>query len=81
MAEYARAPQKYNATITRAWTEIVGHHVAADPAVTDFGEFANRYPALLDKRLLSRHYSSVLLASATARREWVAPDVAPFPWS
>ena len=81
IAEYARAPQKYNATMTRAWTEIVGHHVDADPAVTDFGEFANRYPALLDKRLLSRHYSSVLLASATARCEWVPPDLAPFPWS
>jgi hypothetical protein len=25
----AHAPQKYNATITRAWTEIVGYHIAA----------------------------------------------------
>jgi hypothetical protein len=81
IAAYERAPQKYNATMTTAWTEIVGHHVDADPAVADFGEFADRFPVLLDKRLLSRHYSSALLASATARREWVAPDLAPFPWS
>jgi len=80
IAAYEHAPQKYNATMTRAWTEIVGHHVEADPAVTDFGQFADRHPTLLDKRLLSRHYSSALLASATARREWVAPDLAPFPW-
>jgi hypothetical protein len=81
IAAYERAPQKYNATMTRAWTEIVGHHVEAAPAVADFGEFADRYPALLDKRLLRDHYSSALLASPAARRSWVAPDLAPFPWS
>jgi hypothetical protein len=80
IAAYEHAPQKYNATMTAAWTELVGRHVEADPAVADFGEFADRYPALLEKRLLRRHYSSVLLASVTARREPVAPDLAPFPW-
>jgi len=80
IAAYERAPQKYNATITRAWTEIVGNHVQADPAVADFGEFADRYPALLDKRLLRRHYSPALLASTTARHGWVEPDLTPFPW-
>jgi hypothetical protein len=81
IAAYERAPQKYNATMTRAWTEIVGHHVDADRTVADFGEFADRYPALLDKRLLRRHYSSAVLASPASRHEWVAPDLAPFPWS
>ena len=81
IAAYEHAPQKYNATMTRAWTEIVCHHVEADPAVADFGEFADRYPALLDKRLLSHHYSSAVLASAAARGGWVGPDLAPFPWS
>jgi hypothetical protein len=77
----AHAPQKYHATVTRAWTEIVGHHVAEDPSVTDFGAFIERHPALLDKRLLSRHYSSRMLASARARTGWVEPDLVPFPWS
>jgi hypothetical protein len=81
LAAYEKAPQKYNATMTGAWTAIVGQHVHADPAITDFSEFADRYPGLLDKRLLSRHYSSALLASQAARSEWVQPDLTPFPWS
>ena len=77
----AHAPQKYHATITRAWTEIVGHHVAADPSLTDFDVFAERNRALLDKRLLARHYTAALLASPQARAGWVEPDAAAFPWS
>jgi hypothetical protein len=76
----AHAPQKFHATITRAWTEMVGHHVAADPSVTDFEVFAARNPALLDKRLLMRHYTAATLASPQARAEWVEPDLAAFPW-
>jgi hypothetical protein len=77
----AHAPQKYNATVTRAWTEIVGHHVAADASVTDFEVFAEQNPALLDKRLLTRHYTAATLASPQARADWAEPDVADFPWS
>jgi hypothetical protein len=44
IAAYERAPQKYNATVTRAWTEIVGQHVAADPALADFGAFHRALP-------------------------------------
>jgi hypothetical protein len=77
----AHAPQKYHATVTRAWTELVGHHVAADPSVTDFEAFAEQNPALLDKRLLTRHYTAAALASPAARAGWVEPDVAGFPWS
>ena len=58
LAAYQRAPQKFNATVTRAWIEIVAHHMAAAPPGTDFAAFADRYPALLDKRLLTRHYSA-----------------------
>jgi hypothetical protein len=75
----AHAPQKFSATVTRAWIEIVGHHVAADPSAADFDTFIGRNPALLDKRLLSRHYSSRALASPRARDGWVEPDLAPFP--
>jgi hypothetical protein len=74
----AHAPQKYHATITRAWTEIVARHVAADPSVTDFDAFAERHPALLDKRLLTRHYTAAALASPEARAGWVEPDLAAF---
>jgi hypothetical protein len=80
IAAYERAPQKYNSTVTRAWTEIVAHHVTADPSVTDFETFAERNPALLDKRLLTRHYRPATLASPAARQGWVRPDLAAFPW-
>jgi hypothetical protein len=76
----AHAPHRYHATVTRAWAEIVGHHVARDPSAGDFAVFIERHPALLDKRLLLRHYSSRVLASPGARNGWVEPDLAPFPW-
>jgi hypothetical protein len=48
--------------------------------VGGFAAFAASHPALLDKRLLSRHYSARVLASAAARSGWVEPDLAAFPW-
>jgi hypothetical protein len=57
------------------------HHVDADPDCADFDTFARRNPALLDKRLLGRHYQSSTLAAGPARRGWVEPDLVPFPWS
>ena len=81
IAAYERAPQKYHYTVSRAWVEAVAYHVAEDPGCDDFEDFAARNPALLDKRLLSRHYLSSTLASVAARSGWVEPDLAPFPWS
>ena len=81
IAAYERAPQKYHHTVSRAWVEIVAHHVGSDPDCADFDTFAGRHPALLDKRLLSRHYRSSTLAAALARQGWVEPDLLPFPWS
>jgi hypothetical protein len=54
--------------------------MAAAPAITDFAAFADAHPALLDKRLLARHYSSRALASPAARTGWLEPDLAAFPW-
>ena len=79
LAAYQRAPQKYNETVTRAWTGIVAHHMTATPPGTDFASFADSHPALLDKRLLTRHYTSRTLASPAARTGWVEPDLAAFP--
>ena len=79
-ARYAGAPQKYNATLSRAWVELVGHHVDHEPDVTDFAAFADRNPALLDKRLIARFYQPATLASPSARTGWAPPDRAPFPW-
>lgn len=77
-ARYAGAPQKFHATVSRAWVELIGYHV--DDRDDSFDAFIERCPALLDKRLLNRHYRSATLASAAARNGWVPPDLAPFPW-
>jgi hypothetical protein len=81
IAAYERAPQKYHHTVSRAWVEIVAHHMETDPECTDFAVFARHHPALLDKRLLSRHYRSATLAAQAARQGWVEPDLLAFPWS
>lgn len=82
---YAKVPQKYHATMSRAWVELVGHHAAEhveddEDDEDDFTVFADRHPALLDKRLLARFYHPSTLSSSRARTAWVAPDRAPFPW-
>ena len=81
LAAHHGAPQKFHATVTRAWVEIVAHHMAADQNGGDFASFADRYPPLLDKRLLTKHYSSRALASPAARTGWLEPDLAAFPWA
>jgi hypothetical protein len=78
-ARYAGAPQKYHATVSRAWVELVGHH-AEEEGTDDFDTFAVRNPALLDRRLLLRFYRSTTLAAPAARTGWVEPDLAAFPW-
>lgn len=78
IAAYEQAPQKYHHTVSRAWVEIVAHHLEADPDGTDFDAFIARNPALLNKRLLGRHYRSSTLAAGPARRGWVEPDLLPF---
>jgi hypothetical protein len=77
-ARYANAPQKYHATVSRAWVELVGHHAAAHREA-DFTAFADHNSALLDKRLLTRFYRPATLASGAAKAGWVEPDRAPFP--
>lgn len=78
-ARYQGAPHKYNATISRAWVELVGHHMA-ESGTEDFQRFVEHHPLLLNKRLLARFYRSATLAGAKARTAWVEPDLAPFPW-
>jgi len=78
-ARYARAPHKYHATISRAWVELVGYHVA-ESGDSDFPAFADHHSALLDKRLLTRFYRPATLAGPQARTGWAEPDRAPFPW-
>jgi hypothetical protein len=79
-ARYQGAPQKYNATVSRAWVELIAHHVAERPE-NDFSRFVSHHTALLDKRLLLRFYRSTTLAGHQAREGWVEPDAHAFPWA
>jgi hypothetical protein len=76
-ARYAGAPQKYNATVSRAWVELTARHMASTPG-EDFDDFIARNPDLLDKRLLTRFYAPATLATPEARAGWVEPDRRPF---
>jgi hypothetical protein len=78
-ARYTGVPQKYNATVSRAWVELVGYHSTED-GQDDFGSFTTHNTALLDKRLLTRFYRPTTLASQQAKASWVEPDLSFFPW-
>ena len=54
-ARYAGAPQKYNATVSRAWVELTAYHMNEAPDET-FDELLERNPGLLNKRLLTHFY-------------------------
>jgi hypothetical protein len=72
------APDKYHRTITETWVALVSHHLDEAPSL-GFDEFLERFPGLLDRGLLARHFSRELLAAPAAREASVAPDLRPLP--
>ena len=76
----AGVPGTFHVTMTVAWLELVGHHVAQEPGAS-FDELVAHNPPLLDKALLSRFYDETTLRSDAARATWTEPDRAPFPWA
>jgi hypothetical protein len=78
VAEAHGAPDRYHRTMTEGWAALVGHHLAEEPEL-GFDAFLERFPALMDGGLLTRHWSRGLLASAAARAAWVDPDLRPLP--
>jgi hypothetical protein len=71
-------PDRYSATRTAVWVALVAHHLREAPGL-DFDAFLERFPVLLDGRLLEAHYSGGLLASDASRMRRVAPDRLPLP--
>ncbi len=79
-ARYAGAPQKYHATVSRAWVELVGHHaVQPSPARTSPASSAAIQPCSTSA-CWPGSTGRPTLASQQARSGWVEPDLAPFPW-
>ena len=79
MAERAGKPDGYHETRTRAWLALVTHvhRCHADDPLPRLLERVLAH--CRDGRLLERYYSRERLASAEARRNFVAPDLAPLP--
>ena len=69
---------KYNATLSRAWVQVVALAMQHTPTAT-FDELLDAHPNLLDKHLLLAHYTRAVLFGPQARSGWVAPDVRPIP--
>lgn len=72
------AADRYHETITRAWVLVVAVHRGGQPGGS-FDEFIAANPRLLDRGLLSSHYSRERLMSPEARGAWTEPDLRPFP--
>ena len=71
------ALRKYHETITLFWAHVVNAHVAENPQIVEFAQFADANPRLFDKNLINLHYSAETLWSEDARRDWVEPDLRP----
>ena len=71
----------YHETLTTFWMRLLAHVVASD-----YGELPlwQRVNLIVDRwgtaAPIEAHYSSELIRSAAARREWVAPDRLPIPF-
>jgi hypothetical protein len=70
-------PGRYHDTLTTAWARVVGHH--AMQGSDDFDAFLAAHPRLLERDLLSAHYSRARLFSAAARAAFVEPDLLALP--
>jgi len=70
--------ERYHDTLTTAWARVVGHH-ALQARDDDFDAFLAAHPRLLERDLLSAHYSRERLFSPAARAGFVAPDLLALP--
>lgn len=72
------AADKYHETITRAFLELIASRLST---AADWQTFRNGNRLIVEDgmSLLLRHYSSEVLFSDMARRDFVEPDITPFP--
>ncbi len=72
-------PTKYHATITKAWILAVHHFMHKSGGSSSADELIDRYPEMLDARIMLTHYSAEVLFSDKARAAFVPPDLDPIP--
>ncbi|KAI8374636.1 flavin reductase like domain-containing protein [Radiomyces spectabilis] len=76
--------QKYHETITSFYIGLIdlamqSHQMNDLKDQDDFFDFMEKFPVLTDPRTIQSYYSPQLLSSDQARREFVPPDLKPFP--
>jgi hypothetical protein len=71
---------RYHETMTRFWLRVVGMGMTRHPTLP-FDDLLAAEPHLLDKNLPYRHWSRERMASDSARRQWVEPDLRLMPAS
>jgi hypothetical protein len=67
----------YHETITIAYMRLIHALVSRGGAADSSTAFCESYPALLDRRLLSRFYSDERLWTYAAKQVYVQPDLTP----
>ena len=79
LARHGVDDSKYHETVTRAWLLAVWHFMQKAGATASSQDFLAKSEVLLDSRVMLTHYSKDLLFSASARRQFVEPDLEPIP--
>lgn len=69
----------YHETITCFWATLVQYCIDEKSDIADFEEFITTYPMLLEKATMMKYYSSELISSQQARKEWQEPDLIALP--
>jgi hypothetical protein len=76
-AAKAGVPEKFQYTMTLAWSRLVAASRKNSKAENTFGEWIASHPEFLDRRLLEKYYSADKRLGEPARTTWVPPDLAP----
>ena len=80
-ADHHGAGNLYHETLTTFWMRLLAHVVSSDyrnlPLWRRINLIVDRWGTAAP---IEAHYSSELIRSAAARREWVAPDRIPTPF-
>jgi hypothetical protein len=72
-------PGKFHETLTQAWLQAVWHFMLRHADTASSEEFLEKSEVLHDAKVMLTHYSSGVLSSDKARRQFVAPDLDPIP--
>ena len=75
-AAQAGVPEKFQYTMTVAWSRLVAASRKNSKAENTFGEWIASHPEFLDRRLLEKYYSGDKRLGEPARTAWVLPDLA-----